>query len=240
MDAASLGKVYLIPLPIVANTQKQVIPAQVIQVIQQLDYFLVENIRTARRYIASLGHPQPIADLTFLGIGKHTAAQQVATYMLPVHQGKNVGILSEAGCPGIADPGALAVQYAHQHNLEVVPLVGPSSILLALMASGFNGQNFVFHGYLPINKKERQGSIRKLEKAAWQLKQTQLFIETPYRNQALLLDVLDLCQPDTLLCIGKNITGHPGWIQAKSIQQWKAKQPNLHKIPAVFLLASPS
>ncbi len=239
MNPIKTGKVYLIPLPIAVDTQAQVIPTYVIHTIQQLDYFLVENIRTARRYMASLGHSKPIGDLRFKCLDKYTSLEEIATYMLPVLQGKDVGILAESGCPGIADPGSLAVQYAHQHQLEVVPLVGPSSILLALMASGFNGQSFAFHGYLPINQNERQKAIKKLEKDAWQLTQTQICIETPYRNQSLLSDFLQICQPRTLLCIGKNITGQGGWIQTLSIQQWKAHLPDLHKIPAVFLLAKP-
>ena len=232
------GKLYLIPLPIAAGTQAQAIPIHINHIIQQLDYFLVENIRTARRYIKALGHPQPINQLVFVCLDKHTPAQQVATYMQPVKQGRDAGLLAEAGCPGIADPGSLAVQYAHQHQIEVVPLVGPSSILLALIASGFDGQNFAFHGYLPINQRARQVAIKKLEGAAWQFGQTQIFIETPYRNQALLAALLATCRAETQLCIGRNITGQGGWIRAQSIQQWKAHKPDLHKVPVVFLLAS--
>jgi 16S rRNA (cytidine1402-2'-O)-methyltransferase len=237
MHATQPGKLYLIPLPIAPNTQEQVIPAQVRQIIQEIDYFLVENIRTARRYIAAIGHPKPIDALTFICLDKESLRKQVAIYMQPVLQGKDVGVLAEAGCPGIADPGALAVQYAHQHHIEVIPLVGPCSIVLALMASGLNGQSFAFHGYLPIHQDERQKAIKKLERDAWQLGQTQICIETPYRNQALLLALLQVCQPNTLLCIGKNITAQDGWVQTMSIQQWKNHQPNLHKSPAVFLIA---
>ena len=236
MGTVRKGKIYLIPLPIAANTQEEVIPAYVKTIIQGLDYFLAENIRTARRYLRALDHPQPIAQLKFACLDKHTQSSQVGAYLQPILQGIDGGILTEAGCPGIADPGALAVQYAHQHQMEVIPLVGPSAILLALMAAGFNGQSFAFHGYLPIKKEERKKVIKKLENTAWRLKQTQIFIETPYRNQALLETLLNLCQPHTLLCIGKNITSKDGWVKTKLIQEWQKNKPKLHQRPTVFLL----
>ncbi len=238
MHTIQPGKLYLIPLPIAADTHTQVIPACVSQTVKELAYFLAENVRTARRYVKALGHPKPIAVLQFACLDKHTTVQQVANYMQPVFQGEDMGLLAEAGCPGVADPGAIAVQYAHQHNFGVVPLVGPSSILLALMASGLNGQCFTFHGYLPIDQSKRKEAIKKLENAAWQGKQTQIFIETPYRNDALLATVLATCQPHTLLCIGQNITAQGGWIKTKTIHQWQAHLPMLHKVPAVFLLSS--
>jgi 16S rRNA (cytidine1402-2'-O)-methyltransferase len=239
MHTTQPGKLYLIPLPIAPNTQEQVIPAQVKLIIQGIDYFLVENIRTARRYITATGHPKSIDELVFILLDKETSTEQVAIYMKPVLEGKDVGVLAEAGCPGIADPGALAVQYAHQQQIEVVPLVGPCSIILALMASGLNGQSFAFHGYLPIHKEQRQKAIKKLERDAWQLGQTQICIETPYRNQALLSDLLQVCQPHTLLSIGKNITAQDGWTKTQTIQQWQKGKTNLHKSPAVFLIAKP-
>lgn len=240
MDTIRGGRLYLIPLPIAANTQAQVITTYVVQIIHQLNYFLVENIRTARRYIKAIGHPQPMAHLDFVELNKHTSKQQSASYMRLVQQGRNAGVLTEAGCPGIADPGMLAVQYAHQHQLEVVPLAGPSAILLALMASGLNGQCFTFHGYLPIEQWERDQAIKQLDKLAWQLGQTQIFIETPYRNAVLLEAVLNACRSDTLLCIAKNITGQNSFIRTHYIHFWKNNKPNLYKIPVVFLLASPS
>lgn len=239
MHTQQPGKLYLIPTPLATHTLAQVIPTQVIEAIQRLDYFLVENIRTARRYIAEIGHPKPIHSLEFVCLHKHTPIEQIATSMQPVLSGKDAGVISEAGCPGIADPGSWAVAYAHQHQIDVVPLVGPCSIILALMASGLNGQSFSFHGYLPIQKEERKKAIQKLEKDAWQTGKTQLFIETPYRNQALLEDLLQTCQPNTLLGIGKNITAPDGWTKTYSIQDWKRIKPNMHKIPAVFLLGRP-
>lgn len=236
MCVARQGKIYLIPLPIAANTQDAVIPAYVKTIIQGLDYFLAENIRTARRYLRALDHPQPIAQLKFVCLDKHTQASQVVAYLQPIFQGRDGGILTESGCPGIADPGALAVQYAHQHHIEVIPLVGPSAILLALMAAGFNGQSFAFHGYLPIKKEERKQLIKKLENTAWRFQQTQIFIETPYRNQTLLEALLSICQPHTLLCIGKNITSKDGWVKTRPIQEWQSNKPMLHKLPTVFLL----
>jgi len=151
-----------------------------------------------------------------------------------------MGVLSEAGCPGIADPGAWAVQYAHKNHIQVIPLVGPCSILLALMASGFNGQNFAFHGYLPIDKADRKQAIKKLETVAWQNRQTQIFIETPYRNQAMLEALLEVCRTTTWLCMGKHITHPDGWIRSNTIQNWKIDKPMLHKVPAVFLIAASS
>lgn len=236
MNTAQPGKLYLVPLPIAAGTHTQVIPDYVSQVVKQLEHFLAEDIRTARRYVKALGHLQPMATLQFVCLDKYTTAQQVAKYMQPVLQGKDIGLLAEAGCPGVADPGATAVQYAHQHSIEVVPLVGPCSMLLALMASGLNGQCFAFHGYLPIDQSKRKEVIKKLENAAWKQQQTQIFIETPYRNNALLATILATCQAHTLLCIGQNITAQGGWIKTKTIQQWRAHLPELHKVPAVFLL----
>ena len=236
MYAAESGKIYLIPSPIATNTHLQAMPAYVPSIVAQLRYFLVENIRTARRYVKALGHPAPMATLQFVFLNKHTVASQVADYLQPVLNGTDVGILSESGCPGIADPGALAIRYAHQHGLEVLPLVGPSSVFLALMASGLNGQSFVFHGYLSIDQNQRKATIKNLERAAWKLSQTQIFMETPYRNQVLLATLLRVCRPDTLLCIGKNITGEDGWVKTLSIQHWKKTPLALPKVPAIFLL----
>ena len=234
----SPGHLYLIPLPIVVGTHTEVIPSQVGEVVKQLNYFLVEDLRTARRYVKALGHPQPIAALQFVGVNKHTTPDQVADYMQPVLKGQDAGVMAEVGCPGVADPGAMAVQYAHQHNIEVVPLTGPSSILLALMASGMNGQSFAFHGYLPVEKSQRKAAIKQLDRIAWQCQQTQIFIETPYRNQALLEAILATCRPETLLCIGKQMTAPEGWVQTRPLHQWRQSPPWLHKIPAIFLLNS--
>ncbi len=231
------GKVYLIPTVIADDTQHGVIPQQVKDVIASLDYFLVENLRTARRYVSSLKLGLHIESLQFELLDKKTPATQLQQLMHPVQKGRSVGILSESGCPGIADPGAQAVEYAHQQQIEVVPLVGPSSILMALMASGFNGQSFVFHGYIPIDKNQKVKKIKAMEADAVKLSQTQIFMDTPYRNQALLQDLIANCQPTTRLSIARGITGKQELVQTKSIKEWKnGPLPDLRKIPTIFSL----
>ncbi len=231
------GKVYLIPTVIADDTQHEVIPQQVKDVIASLDYFLVENLRTARRYVSSLKLGLHIESLQFELLDKKTPATQLQQLMRPVQKGRSVGILSESGCPGIADPGAQAVEYAHQQQIEVVPLVGPSSILMALMASGFNGQSFVFHGYIPIDKNQKVKKIKAMEADAVKLSQTQIFMDTPYRNQALLQDLIANCQPTTRLSIARGITGKHELVQTKSIKEWKnGPLPDLRKIPTIFSL----
>jgi 16S rRNA (cytidine1402-2'-O)-methyltransferase len=198
---------------------------------------LVENIRTARRFISSLKVEKNIPDLEFEVLDKNTSAEEVKNLLLPVINGADAGIISEAGCPGIADPGAVAVKYAHNYGIKVVPLVGPSSILLALMASGFSGQSFVFHGYLPIEAKDREKSIKEIELMAMKKNQTQIFMETPYRNEKLFQDLLKYCRPDTLLCIAKDITGENEYINTLPISDWKSSAPEIQKSPVIFLLS---
>ena len=234
----SKGQLFLIPSVIAPDSAERVLPPQVREVLSTTNYFLAENLRTARRFISSLQLGRPIDQLHFQVLDKRTSHQEVAELLEPLRQGHDVGVLSEAGCPGVADPGTLAVAYAHQHAISVVPLVGPSSFLLGLMASGFSGQSFAFHGYLPIDRGARQRSIQQLEKAAQQQRQTQIFMETPYRNNALFQDVIRVCQPGTLLCVAKNITGAEEWIKTRSIQTWKQHTPDLHKVPTVFLLSA--
>lgn len=230
------GKLYMIPSEISAGTSQKIINRQTIDAIRSCNYFLTENIRTARRYISSLKLDITIESLNFEVLDKKTNKSQLKDLMNPLFLGSNIGILSEAGCPGIADPGALAVELAHQHRIRVVPLVGPSSILLALMGSGFNGQSFVFHGYLPIDKKQRGASIRKLEKDAQKLRQTQIFMDTPYRNQQLFSDLLNICSGETLLSVAKDISGSEEEIRTMSVHQWKKENPQLHKVPVIFSL----
>ena len=237
-DAQKTGKLYLIPTPIADNTSDAVITPQVKAVVKKLDYFLVENLRTARRYISSLSLGLEIESLQFELLDKNTEEKDAIVLLKPLLQGKDAGLISEAGCPGIADPGALAVKIAHQWGIQVVPLVGPSSILLALMASGFSGQSFVFHGYLPINRRERKQAILKLEANAQKLSQTQIFMETPYRNNNLLEDLVQCCHATTLLCIAKNITAEDEFIKSLSVNEWKKNKPDLHKMPVIFLLSS--
>jgi len=230
------GKVYLIPIIIANDTQDDCLPASVKATANILDYFLVENVRTARRFLSALGVEKSISDLHFEELNKRTNTEDIKRLFGPVMEGKSVGVMSEAGCPGVADPGSMAVSYAHEHGIQVVPLVGPSSFLLALMASGFNGQSFAFHGYLPIDKTERAKAIKKLEKQAQEQAQTQIFMETPYRNNKLLDAVLSNCRPSTKLCIAKGITGAEEFIKTQSISDWKRSKPDLHKVPTVFLM----
>ena len=234
--SASLGKVYLIPSVISENTQEQVIPLHVKNAIKKCDFFLVENLRTARRYISSLRLGLTIEDLDFDILDKKTTYEACIDLIQPILQGKSVGILSESGCPGIADPGARLVHIAHQFGITCIPIVGPSSILMALMASGFNGQSFAFHGYLPIDKKDRQQRIRELERESKEKNQTQVFMDTPYRNEALLADIIKTARKDTFLCVARDITGENEMILTKSISKWKPDSITLKKAPTIFVL----
>lgn len=234
--STSFGKVYLIPSVISENTQEQVIPLHVKNAIKKCDFFLVENLRTARRYISSLRLGLTIEDLEFDILDKKTTYEACIDLIQPILQGKNVGILSESGCPGIADPGARLVHIAHQFGVTCVPIVGPSSILMALMASGFNGQSFVFHGYLPIDKKDRQQRIRELERESKEKNQTQIFMDTPYRNESLFIDIIKTARNDTFLCVARDITGENELILTKSISKWKPDSIALKKMPSIFVL----
>lgn len=227
------GKLFLIPNLIAEGTQ-QVIPPSVLEALPSIQYFLAEDVRTARRYLSGLKIYERIESLQFEVLNKDTTQVGLVELMKPLLEGKNVGVISESGCPGVADPGALAVAYAHQHGIQVVPLVGPSSILLALMASGLNGQRFAFHGYLPIDAKEAVKTIKELEKESQQKKQTQLFIETPYRNNQVLDHLLNSLKNETQLSIALDLTGINEFIQTKSVGQWKKNKPALLKEPAVF------
>lgn len=229
------GILYLIPTVIAENTESQVLSPQVIEVCRHTKYYLAENIRTSRRFISSLELGIAIPELEFSLLDKKTPELEVPTLLQPLLQGKNMGLMSEAGCPGVADPGARAVAWAHRQGIRVVPLVGPSSILLALMASGFNGQSFVFHGYLPIKSADRVIALKQLEREA-KGGQTQLFMETPYRNNHLLADLLQNCQPNALLCIASGLNSEQELIRTMTVAAWRKQQPDLHKIPTIFLL----
>ncbi|MEO9966116.1 MAG: SAM-dependent methyltransferase [Reichenbachiella sp.] len=228
-------KIYLIPMVIAEDTEEAVISEEVKRTIKSLDYFLVENVRTARRFISKLRLGLTIEELTFEVLDRKTKPEQVAEYFVQAGD-KNIGILSESGCPGIADPGAVAAAVAHKQGLRVVPLSGPSSIFMALMGSGFNGQSFVFHGYVPIDKRERETKIKSMEEAAVRLRQTQIFMDTPYRNQKLFDHLLSACHPNTLLSVAKGITGSEEMIATKPIFEWKKEKINLHKTPTIFSL----
>ena len=230
------GKLYLIPVIIAEDTADDIILPQVTEIIKNTNHFLVENIRTARRFISALKTGKVIEAIHFEVLDKKTEETKIKSFLNPILSGNDLGIMSEAGCPGIADPGSIAVLLAHQLGIQVIPLVGPSSIFLALMASGFNGQKFKFHGYLPIDKGERVKAIKQLEKESQQHNQTQIFMDTPYRNNQLLEDLLKNCSKSTLLCIAKDITGIGEFIKTRSIAEWKNTTPELHKIPVIFIL----
>ncbi|MBK6267040.1 SAM-dependent methyltransferase [Marivirga sp. S37H4] len=232
------GTLYLIPTVIAPQTEERVLPPELKQLCNQIDYYLVENIRTARRCLSAMKISKPIEELEFHELSKKTNPTEIASLMAPLMKDISIGVMSEAGCPGIADPGAVAVAYAHQNGIKVMPMVGPSSIFLALMASGFSGQSFTFHGYLPINKAERIQSIKNLESLAGKSGQTQIFMETPYRNNHLLDDILNTCSNHLKLCIARDITGPQEMIVTDQIQNWKRNKPDLHKQPCIFLLSN--
>lgn len=231
-----MAALYLVPNVLAEGDWQLVMPAQIETILTNTRYFIVENIRTARRFMKQVNHEINIDECTFYEINKRTQVQDLPRFLKPLVDGKDIAIISEAGCPGVADPGADVVRMAHQRGFKVVPVVGPSSILLALMASGLNGQNFAFKGYLPVKPIERTKEIAALEKRIKTEKQTQIFIETPYRNNQLIADLLRTCSPSTLLCIAANITGEQEYIVTKTIQEWKGKTPDLHKQPVIFLL----
>ena len=231
------GKLYLIPTILSDDSQEAVLPSIINNHIKEITVFIVENLRTARRHIKKIDHEKDIDNTIFYSYGKHDTLS-LEEYFLPhILNGKNVGLLSEAGLPCIADPGSKIVEYAHDFQIEVVPLVGPSSILLALMASGMSGQNFAFTGYLPIEKKERTNAIKQLELLAKKTGQTQIFMETPYRNHQLLDALKAQCNNKTKLCIAANITSTNEFIQTKTIEEWRQTKVDIHKQPAIFLIS---
>jgi len=230
-----LKKLYLTPTLLAENTIPQVLPPHVLTIIHGLRQFVVEDIRTARRFLSKTGHPGPIEQLQFRELSEHTPESEIAP-LLPYLLAADTGFISEAGAPCIADPGASIVRLAHANGIKIIPLVGPSSILMALMASGLNGQSFSFVGYLPVKQNERHERLRILERRSANENQTQIFIETPYRNMQLLADILKCCRPETMLTIAANITAEDEFICTRSIRQWKNRLPELNKIPTVFLI----
>ena len=230
------GVLYMIPITLGDTSVNQVIPEFNNDIINEIDTYIVENIKTARRFLKKAGIQKSIDELTFFELNKRTHESELPTFLNSIAEGKNVGVLSEAGCPGVADPGADIVALAQQQNIKVVPLVGPSSILLALMASGFNGQSFCFNGYLPKEQKERTRKLKDLERLVKTKQQTQLFIETPYRNQHVLDYILKNCFNTTNLCIAVDITLPSEKITTKTIEEWKEMKINLNKRPCMFLI----
>jgi 16S rRNA (cytidine1402-2'-O)-methyltransferase len=231
-----MAELFLVPNILSEGEWQNVLPASVFPVLTQTRYFIVENIRTARRFLKQVNREINIDGLVFCELNKHTSEEDLPGFLKPLEQGENIAVISEAGCPGIADPGAEVVRLAHRKGYKVIPLVGPSSIVLALMASGLNGQNFAFNGYLPVKTNERIRTISNLEKQVKSTQQTQIFIETPYRNNQLVNDIIKTCSSSTLLCIAANLTGENEFITTKTISQWKSKVPDLHKQPAIFLI----
>ena len=214
----------------------KVLPKYNTEIINSLSFFIVENTRSARRFLKKCNPEIDINALTFYELNKRTLAKDIASFLNPMKRGESMGVISEAGCPAIADPGADVVAIAQRENYKVVPLVGPSSILMSLMASGFNGQSFAFHGYLPIDSNERGRKLKTLEELVYKDDQTQIFIETPYRNNKMAEDILQHCKPQTRLCIAMNISCDNETIITKKVGAWKGKLPNMHKQPCVFLI----
>jgi len=227
---------YLIPVLLGDTSTDRVLPAYNHQVILGIRHFIVEDVRSARRFLKLVDKDINIDELQFYPLNKHTSPQDISGYLKPLEEGNPMGVISEAGCPAVADPGADVVAIAQRKNLPVVPLIGPSSIILSVMASGFNGQSFAFNGYLPIEPSERGKKLKALEQRAATEHQTQIFIETPYRNNKMVEDILKSCRPQTRLCIAANITCENEYIKTKSLKEWKGNVPDLSRIPCIFLL----
>ena len=230
------GTLYLIPVPLAENASAKSFTPYLVDTINHINEYIVESSKTARKFLKEAGLKTPQSELIVHDYGKHNRDSSVKEFFTGLLAGRDVGLMSEAGCPGVADPGAEIVAYAHQRGIKVVPLVGPNSILLALMASGFNGQSFTFHGYLPIDKVQRANKIKELEALAERHNQTQIFIETPFRNNPMLEEILRSCKQETRLCIACDLTSAEEFIQTKSIKDWNTKVPELHKKPAIFLI----
>ena len=230
------GEIYLIPSTLGESPIDKVLPSYNSKIINSIDYFIVEEPRTARRFMKEVGISKSFDELTFFTLNKHTKQEEIFDFFNPLENGKNIGIISECGCPAIADPGAIIIEIAHKKNIKVIPLVGPSSIMLSLMASGFNGQSFSFLGYLPIDKGERTRKIKEIERDVYNKKQTQIFIETPFRNLHLFNDIINTCKDSTLLCVACDITLNSEIIKTKSISEWRKSTPDINKRPTVFLL----
>jgi 16S rRNA (cytidine1402-2'-O)-methyltransferase len=231
-----LGKLYLIPTTMGESDPMDVLPQTVKRTIEFIDYYIVENEKTARKSIKAVLPEKKQSELVLFALNKHTDSREHLSFIQPLLEGKNVGLMSEAGCPGVADPGAVIVKLAHEKGIQVIPLVGPSSILLAMMASGMNGQSFTFNGYLPIDKGEKKSALKNLEKLSFDKNQSQIFIETPYRNNKLLEDILQTLQPNTHLCIATDITLPTEYIKTLRVSDWKKTKVDLHNRPTIFII----
>jgi len=233
LSETSPGVLYLIPVALGSEDAAALIPPATVDAARSLRTFIVENAKSARRFLKAIGHPVPLQELQFHTLDEHT--RDVAPVLAPLLAGEDCGLMSESGCPSVADPGSTLVRRAHEAGVRVVPLAGPSSILLALMASGMNGQRFAFHGYLPVERAERARKLKELEARAGD--ETQIFIETPYRNEQLLSALLQQCRGDTMLCIAADLTLPGGFVAARTVAEWNEKPPKLDRRLAVFLLS---
>ena len=231
-----MATLYLIPTSLGDTDFDKILPANNTVIVSAIKHFIVEDVRTARRFLKKVNPAINIDELTFYTLNQHTSPEAISDFLKPLYDGYDVGVISEAGCPAIADPGADVVAIAQSCGFKVVPLVGPSSILLALMASGFNGQSFAFVGYLPIQPADRAKALKKLESRVYAESQSQLFIETPYRNMKMLEEIINTCRPDTKLCVAVDITLDSEFIQTKSLKDWKKQLPDLNKRPCIFIL----
>ena len=230
------GKLYLIPSPLGDNEPAEVIPAPTLALLQNIGCYVVEEVRTARRYLSKAGLKGHIGELEFHELNEHTTPAEVEALAGLFEDGRDVGLITEAGLPAVADPGSALVALCHRQGIDVVPQVGPSSLMLALMSSGLNGQSFAFLGYLPAKTDERRSAIKAIEKTSQAHKQTQIFIETPYRNDSMMADLLQVCQPSTRLCIAANITMPDAYIKTKKVSEWKKSKIEIGKRPCVFLI----
>lgn len=236
---AEKGTLYLIPTTLGKTPENNTIPDYVLSVIRRMEVLIVENIQTAVRYLQWVGETVPDYEIEFLLLDKKTSNEEKASFLRPLHNGKDVGLLSEAGCPVVADPGSEFIRMAHKRNIKVAPLVGPSSILLALMGSGFNGQQFAFHGYLPIDSNKRQKAIQQLEQESREKDQTQIFMEAPHRNDELRKEVINTCSNSTGFCTATNLTLPDEEIISQSIGKWKNSEwKSIHKEPTIFLISA--
>ena len=233
---SKIGKLYLIPTTLGDNNPLDVLPISVKQSIDKIDTFIVENDKTARRFIKKISPKKSQPSLKMFHLNKFTDETDLPTFLTPCLNGIDVGLLSEAGCPGVADPGAEIVKLAHQKNIKVVPLVGPSSILMAIMSSGMNGQSFTFNGYIPIDKSDRKNEIKRLERLSFEQNQSQIFIETPYRNNKMLEDLSNVLENNTNVCVACDITLDSEFIKTQTANQWKKNKVDLHKRPTIFII----
>lgn len=234
----SSAKLYLFPVPLSDNTVQKVLPSYNTEILREIKFFIVENIRSARRFLKSCDKSIDIDTLTFFTLNEQTKPQELPDMIRPLKEGHSMGIISEAGCPAIADPGADIVAIAQKNGIEVVPLVGPSSIIMSLMGSGFNGQSFAFNGYLPIDKSARQAKLKEMERRILRERQTQIFIETPYRNNKLIAELASTLPANLLLCVASDITGEKQNISTRKISAWAKAKYDYDKIPSIFLIYS--